>query len=68
LASKHKIGFLVLLSAFISLKETIKHFIGKFFHFFVKERFENLKLMKEISSPTFLLHGAKDKKVPYQHS
>lgn len=55
-ASERRVKMLVLVSAYKSIKAVAKdHF--PFFGIFVKERFENIKRMKAINQPVFLLHG-----------
>jgi pimeloyl-ACP methyl ester carboxylesterase len=68
LARNRKIGCLMLMSAYTSIKEAAKHFAGKIGESLIKERFENAKNMQHITCPTFLVHGIKDNVIPYKHS
>ncbi|OMJ65814.1 hypothetical protein SteCoe_37582 [Stentor coeruleus] len=68
LARTRKIGCLMLMSAYTSIKEAAKHFAGKIGERLIKERFENIKHMPYITCPTFLVHGIKDTVIPYYHS
>jgi abhydrolase domain-containing protein 17 len=68
LARNRKIGCLMLMSAYTSIKDAAKHFAGKLGESIIKERFENIKNMPYITCPTFLVHGVKDNVIPYNHS
>ena len=68
LARNRKIGCLMLMSAYTSIKDAAKHFAGKFGESLIKERFENIKNMPFITCPTFLVHGIKDSVIPFEHS
>ncbi|OMJ92743.1 hypothetical protein SteCoe_4499 [Stentor coeruleus] len=68
LARTRKVGCLMLMSAYTSIKEAAKHFAGKLGESLIKERFENIKHMPFITCPTFLVHGIKDTVIPYHHS
>ena len=68
LARTRKIGCLMLMSAYTSIKDAAKHFAGKLGESLIKERFENIKHMPFITCPTFLVHGIKDTVIPYFHS
>ena len=56
------------MSAYTSIKDTVKHIVGSFLAIFVKDRFRNIDLMPEVSCPTFLIHGQKDTLIPYTES
>ena len=68
LASKKTIGALVLMSAFTSIKSATKDIAGTWAKFLIKERFDNLKAISQVSCPTFFVHGQCDNLVPYHHS
>lgn len=68
IARKRKIGCLMLMSAYTSIKDVAKHLAGSFGKSLIKERFENKENMPFITCPTFLVHGIKDKIIPYNHS
>lgn len=68
LASQHQIGALVLMSAFTSIRDVVKDLAGRWVKYLVKERFNNLRAMTKVTCPTFLIHGQKDKLVPFTHS
>ena len=68
LASKYKPAALVLISPFTSIKNAASDLFGFFGGFFIKERFDNREKIKDVSSPTLLIHGKKDTTVPWTHS
>lgn len=68
LASRKNIGALVLMSAFTSIRAVVQHLVGKWAQYFIKERFNNLEHISNVTCPTFIVHGLKDKLIPYQHS
>jgi hypothetical protein len=57
LASKFSPACLALMSPFTSLKEAARDYLGNFAKFCLKERFDNLRNMKKVKSPTFIVHG-----------
>ena len=58
LASKHKsIAGLVLLSPYTSLKEATRTYLGSIAALLVRERFDNLKAIRDVRCPTLLIHG-----------
>jgi hypothetical protein len=56
------------MSAFTSIKDVVKNVAGRLAKLMVKERFRNIDHMPYIKCPTFLVHGIRDKLVPYSHS
>ena len=68
LASKYKPAALILISPFTSIKKAANDLFGFFGGLFVKERFNNSEKIKDVSSPTLLIHGRKDTTVPWSHS
>ena len=64
LASKYKIGGLILLSPFISIKTVIKDHIP-FLSCLVKERFNNLEKIKLVTCNILIVHGKMDKMINY---
>ena len=57
LASKRKVGALVLISPFTSIKELIKDRAGSFAASFVANRFDNSQRIQSVTCPTFITHG-----------
>ena len=56
------------MSAYTSIKEASKFLVGNLLSKFVKQRFENDKNISKIKCPVYIIHGIKDKTVPYSHS
>lgn len=69
LASRFKkIKLLVLVSPFLSIKGVVRNVAGKVAAMIMKERFDNIKKIGEVSSPVLIIHSKKDKLVPFSHS
>lgn len=68
LASRRNIGALVLMSAFTSIRAVVQHLVGKWAQYLVKERFNNLEYISRVTCPTFIVHGLKDKLIPFKHA
>lgn len=68
LASCRKVGALVLMSAFTSIRDAVKDFVGKWAQYLVKQKFNNLEAIAKVTCPTFLIHGQKDTLIPFAHS
>ena len=68
LASKREVGALILMSAFTSIRDVVKDFAGKWAQYLIKQRFNNLEAIRNVSCPIFLIHGQRDKLIPYSHS
>ena len=67
LGAKKKPGAMILISGFTSLQGIVENFAGSMKHL-LKERFVNIENMKKMECPTLLIHGMKDKLIPYVHS
>lgn len=68
LASRYRPGGLILISPFASIRNVTKDMFGFIGSLVIKERFDNLKKMSQVISPTLLIHGEKDKTVLPSHS
>ena len=68
LATKRKVGALILMSPFSSFKAVTRNLVGCFLSLFVAERFNNLKKITKVKAPIFLIHGKRDALVPFDHS
>ena len=68
LAARKKVGALILMSAFTSIRSVVKDLAGAWAQFIIKERFNNLEEIVKVTCPTFFVHGQKDRLVPYSHS
>jgi len=67
LASRYKVGALILISAFTKIQEIMQSRIGFAFEP-SSDDFDNLKRISKVNCPILLIHGAADKLVPLQHS
>jgi len=68
LASKYTIHSLILMSAFTSLRNVAKGFVGSLFQYLIEDRFDNKKYLETVTSPVFIIHGAKDNLVYPEHA
>lgn len=68
LASRFPVGGLILVAAFISIREAAKSLVGDLVGRVLAERFPNLPLIGNVSCPTLFIHGMKDTLVPMSHS
>jgi len=68
LASRRTIGALVLMSAFTSIRGVVQHLAGRWAQYLIKERFNNLECISRVTSPTFIVHGLKDRLIPFNHA
>lgn len=68
LASRKNIGALVLMSAFTSIRAVVHHLAGKWAQYLIKERFNNLEHISRVTCPTFIVHGLKDRLIPFKHA
>lgn len=68
IASKYKVGGLILLSAFCSLRDVVGELVGDVLKYVVAERFLNKENIQKVESPVCLIHGKRDGIVPYAHS
>lgn len=62
-ASLRNPGMLVLMSAFTSIKDVVKH-NACMLSFMVAERFRNIDKISKVNCPKIFLHGARDELVP----
>lgn len=67
-SSLRKPGALLLMSSFKSIQSIAHDQAGYVLKHLITERFDNLKKIKQVRSPTFLVHGMKDNLIPYNHS
>jgi pimeloyl-ACP methyl ester carboxylesterase len=68
LASTYKIGALVLISPYTSIRGVVKYMFGRLSQYLIKERFRNYEMMGKVKCPTFILHGEQDRVIPIEHS
>ena len=68
LAAHKTVGALLLMSAYTSIRAVVKNLAGSLLQYFVKERFRNIDLMPKVTCPTFIVHGQRDKLIPFMNS
>lgn len=68
IAAHRNPGMLILMSAYTTIKEAVKDIAGTWATIFVAERFKNVEEIEKVKCPTFLVHGKKDKLIPYEHT
>lgn len=70
LSAERKPGALALISPHTSIRGVVRDLfgLGVVAQFLVNERFRNLEIIKQVTCPTFILHGEKDKLIPPSHS
>lgn len=68
LASTRNPGMLILISPFKSIKAVVRQSFGNIAQKLVKERFNNLKTMENVTCPVFILHGKNDTMISHSHA
>ena len=68
IASKKSPGCLLLMSAFKSIRAIAEDQAGRVLKYLISERFNNLEKIKDVTCPTFIIHGMKDNLIPFEHS
>lgn len=68
LASQYPVGGLVLISAFASIKAAVHSICGRLASWAFTERFNNSKIISNVSCPTLFIHGESDGLIPVEHS
>ena len=66
-ASEYDVAALLLFSPFTGIVDAAVDQVG-FLGNIVTERFDNLKCIKDVKAPTWLLHGKEDEIISYNHS
>lgn len=61
-------GSLLLMSSFKSIQSIAQDQAGTILKHLITERFDNITKIKNVTSPTFLVHGMQDNLIPYYHS
>jgi len=67
LASRFKLAGVILVTPFLSVKALFRDKIG-FLSNFVEEWFANDEAVPQIKSPTMIIHGRRDRLIPYSHA
>eukprot|EP00475_Leptophrys_vorax_P030844 TRINITY_DN46534_c0_g1_i1.p2 TRINITY_DN46534_c0_g1~~TRINITY_DN46534_c0_g1_i1.p2 ORF type:complete len:542 (+),score=115.80 TRINITY_DN46534_c0_g1_i1:100-1626(+) len=68
LAARYEAGGLILMAAYESIRDVVKHLLGKAASYLISNRFENNKEIEKVVCPTLLIHGTDDKLIPHQQS
>lgn len=68
ICSQADLGALVLVSPFTSIKCVAKNIAGSLGGALVKQRFENLTKISQVSSPILIIHGEADELIPIEQS
>jgi len=63
-----KVGAMVLLSPFKSLREVAKDHVGKILSYILAERYRNIDLIKHSKCPVMIIHGQNDSLIHVSHS
>lgn len=66
LASKFKVSGLVLVTPFCNVRAVFREKVGPL-SMMVEEWFANDEAIKEVKSPTMIIHGRKDSLIPWKH-
>jgi len=68
LASRKDVAGLILISPMLSIKTVVKDILGKYISLFMKDRFENKKMISHVKCPILIIHGQNDVLINYSHS
>lgn len=68
LASRKQVAGLILISPMLSIKNVAKDILGKLVSVFIKDRFENYKMIVHVECPILIIHGQNDGLISYSHS
>eukprot|EP00347_Sterkiella_histriomuscorum_P003243 403365040 len=67
-AKQREPASLILMSPFKSIRDTARDLVGWLLSKAIADRFRNIDIIKDVRCPTLIIHGQKDKLIPYQHS
>lgn len=59
---------MILMSPFKSIKEIAKDMVGWFLAMAIADRFKNIEVIREVKCPVLIIHGQKDRLIPYSHA
>lgn len=59
---------LLLMTAYVSIREVVASLAGRMASWLVHERFRNIENIRDVKCPTFLIHGLRDTLIPPTHS
>ena len=63
-----KVGSLILMSPFKSLREVARDHVGKILSYLLAERYRNVDLIKEAKCPVLIIHGKADTTIGVSHA
>jgi len=63
-----RVGGIILHCGYTSIRAVVSHSIGLVASALIKDRWQNIKEVKKIDCPVLLIHGQRDKLIPYTHS
>ena len=53
---------------YLSIRAVVKNMLGLIPSLLVADRFKNIDFIEHVTQPIFIVHGMKDKLIPYSHS
>jgi esterase/lipase len=65
LAKNRNPAALILMSPFKSIRDVAKDLVGRMLAYAIADRFRNIDTIRDIRCPVFIVHGQKDKLIPY---
>ena len=68
IATKFRICCLILISPILSIKKAASEIFGQMGSYFLRDRFDNENIIKNLVCPVLLLHGDMDTVIPPYHS
>jgi abhydrolase domain-containing protein 17 len=68
LASQRPVGALLLMSGYTNIRAVAKNIVGNVLMYFIKDRFQNIKWIKNVKIPVFIVHGQNDTLIPFEQS
>jgi len=68
IANHREPAAVILMSPFKSIREVAKDLVGWVISKALAERFRNIDLIRETKAPVFIVHGQKDRLIPYSHA
>lgn len=68
LASKREVSALILISPMMSIQYVVRDILGKLVSYTIKDRFENYKMIEEVTCPILIIHGQNDTLIKYYHA